>query len=105
MTVELTDLNFKEIIDSGVVVVDFWAAWCGPCRMIAPTLEEIAKERQDVVVGKLDVDMYPQLASKYGVMSIPTLLFFKDGELKDSSIGVVPKNVLLNKIDAVIQEG
>lgn len=105
MTVELTDLNFKEIIDSGVVVVDFWAAWCGPCRMIAPTLEEIAQERQDVVVGKLDVDMYPQLASKYGVMSIPTLLFFKDGELKDSSIGVVPKNVLLNKIDAVIQEG
>ena len=73
--------------------------------MIAPTLEEIAQERQDVVVGKLDVDMYPQLASKYGVMSIPTLLFFKDGELKDSSIGVVPKNVLLNKIDAVIQEG
>ncbi len=105
MTVELTDLNFKEITESGVVVVDFWAAWCGPCRMIAPTLEEIAKERQDVVVGKLDVDMYPQLASKYGVMSIPTLLFFKDGELKDSSIGVVPKNVLLNKIDAVIQEG
>ncbi|NLO44252.1 MAG: thioredoxin [Candidatus Cloacimonetes bacterium] len=105
MTVELTDLNFKEITESGVVVVDFWAAWCGPCRMIAPTLEEIAQERQDVVVGKLDVDMYPQLASKYGVMSIPTLLFFKDGELKDSSIGVVPKNVLLNKIDAVIQEG
>lgn len=105
MTVELTDLNFKEITESGVVVVDFWAAWCGPCRMIAPTLEEIAQERQDVVVGKLDVDQYPQLASKYGVMSIPTLLFFKDGELKDSSIGVVPKNVLLNKIDAVIQEG
>jgi thioredoxin 1 len=105
MTVELTDLNFKEITESGVVVVDFWAAWCGPCRMIAPTLEEIAQERQDVIVGKLDVDEYPQLASKYGVMSIPTLLFFKDGELKDSSIGVVPKNVLLNKIDAVIQEG
>lgn len=105
MTVELTDLNFKEITDSGVVVVDFWAAWCGPCRMIAPVLEEIAKERQDVVVGKLDVDEYPQLASKYGVMSIPTLLFFKDGKLKDSSIGVVPKNVLLSKIDAVIQEG
>lgn len=105
MTVELTDKNFKEITESGVVVVDFWAAWCGPCRMIAPVLEELATERQDITVAKLDVDEHPQLAAKYGVMSIPTLLFFKDGELKDSSIGVVPKNVLLSKIDAIIQEG
>lgn len=101
MTKELTDTNFKETIAKGIVVVDFWAAWCGPCRVIAPTLEEIATEITDVVIGKLDVDEYPQLAGEYGVMSIPTLLFFKDGELTDSSIGVVPKNVILNKIIAM----
>lgn len=99
MTIELNKTNFNETVSSGIVVVDFWADWCGPCRMLGPVIEEIARENPDIKVCKLDVDAHPELAGKYGVMSIPNLLFFKDGELKDNSIGVVAKAVIQNKID------
>jgi thioredoxin 1 len=101
MLIEVTDKNFNEIISRERVVIDFWAPWCGPCKMIGPTIEEIHKEEEGVTVGKLNVDDYPELAGKHGVMSIPTLLFFKEGELMDSSIGVVSKNVILNKLAAL----
>jgi len=95
----LNDTNFETVTQKGIVVVDFWAAWCGPCRMIAPTLEELAVEQPDITIGKLNVDEFPQLAARHGVMSIPTLLFFVNGELKDTSIGAVPKSVLEKKIE------
>ncbi|HOG31156.1 MAG TPA: thioredoxin [Candidatus Syntrophosphaera sp.] len=99
MLIELNDTNFETVTQKGIVVVDFWAAWCGPCRMIAPTLEELAVEQPDITIGKLNVDEFPQLAARHGVMSIPTLLFFVNGELKDTSIGAVPKSVLEKKIE------
>ena len=101
MLIEITDKNFNEVISRERVLIDFWAPWCGPCKMIGPTIEEIQKEAEGVTVGKLNVDDYPELAGKHGVMSIPTLLFFKEGELMDSSIGVVSKNVILNKLAAL----
>lgn len=98
---ELTDQNYKESISKGKVVIDFWAPWCGPCRMITPILEELASEMQDVVFAKVNVDDYPDIAAQHGIMSIPTLLFVKDGEVKDTSIGLIPKNIIQNKISAL----
>lgn len=99
MIVELNDQNFDTITAKGNVLVDFWAPWCGPCNMLSPTIEELAKEVTDVVIGKVNVDDYPELAGKHGVMSIPTLKFYKDGQEIDSSIGVVSKNVIQKKLE------
>lgn len=101
MLIEVTDINFAEVIKQGNVIIDFWAPWCGPCNMIGPILEEMANEMPDITIGKLNVDDYPELAGKHGVMSIPTLFFYQDGELKDSSIGAVSKNVILNKLKSL----
>ena len=89
--------SFEKIIaqDGKTVLVDFWATWCGPCRMIAPVLEEVAKERPDVTVCKVDVDEERELALEYGVSSIPTLLVFRDGKVVNQSIGAMPKERLL----------
>lgn len=102
--VTLTDANFKqEVLDSNEpVLVDFWAAWCGPCRVIAPSIEELATEFDGrAKIGKLDVDHNPQTAMQYGVRSIPTLLFFKDGRVADQLIGAVPKKVMADKLRAL----
>ncbi len=96
-TVEITNENFEEkvIKSDKPVILDFWATWCGPCRMLAPTLEEIAEERSDVTVGKVNVDEQAELADKFGIMSIPTLLVFKNGKQTAKSIGVKPKEAVL----------
>lgn len=103
---EVTDANFEaEVLKSGLpVMVDFLAPWCGPCRMIAPTTEKLAKEYQGrLKVCKLNVDDNPQTASKYEVMSIPQVLFFKNGDVVDESTGAVPKSALRSKAESVLQ--
>lgn len=105
MAVELTNGNFNEkvILNEGVVVADFWAEWCGPCRMIGPMIDDISKEFEGkAVVGKLNVDENGETARFYNVMSIPTLLFFKNGQLVDKQVGVVSKDVLRNKINSLL---
>ncbi len=98
----LTESNFEqEVLKSEIpVLVDFWATWCGPCRMLAPTIAKIAEEREgSVKVGKIDVDEQPELAAKYGISSIPTLMVFKNGERVKASVGVQPKAA----IEAMLQ--
>jgi thioredoxin 1 len=105
MEIILNDENFKqEVIESDLpVLVDFWAQWCGPCRIIAPMIEEIAGEYSGrLKVCKLNVEEGSQTASDYGVMNIPTLLIFKNGEVADKVIGVLPKNDLVSKINACL---
>lgn len=105
MAKQFTDTNFEsDVLKSDQpVLVDFWAEWCGPCRMIGPIVEELDKEYQGkAVIGKLNVDENPGVAAKYGVRSIPTLLIFKNGQLVDKQVGVVPKSQLTRKLDAQI---
>lgn len=101
-TVEITDSNFEEILKSEQpVLVDFWAEWCGPCKMIGPLVEELAGDYDGkAVIGKVNVDENPNMSAKFGIRSIPTLLVFKGGEVVDKQIGAVPKQVLADKIDA-----
>lgn len=103
--VEITDENFEsEVIKSDKpVLIDFWAVWCGPCKLVAPIVDELAGEYEGrVKIGKLDVDSSQQTSIKFGVRSIPTLLLFKDGKLKDTIIGAVPKSKIVEKLNAVI---
>ncbi|MBR3403144.1 MAG: thioredoxin [Parasporobacterium sp.] len=95
--VTITQNNFnEEVLQSNTtVLLDFWASWCGPCKMLAPVLEEIAAERADLKIGKINVDEQPQLASQFGIMSIPTLLVFKDGKQVNQGIGYMPKENVL----------
>jgi thioredoxin 1 len=103
--VELTTSTWdKEVLQyQGVVMVDFWAVWCGPCKMIAPTVEELAKEYAGKVkIAKLNTDENPDIASRYKIMGIPTIMFFKNGERVDHVVGAVPKTQLKSKIDSLI---
>lgn len=101
-TLEITDANFEEIINSDKpVLVDFWAEWCGPCKMIGPVVEELAGDYEGIaVIGKVNVDENPGVSAKFGIRSIPTLLVFKNGEIVDKQVGAVPKGVLSQKLDA-----
>lgn len=105
MALEITDASFEsDIITSGKpAMVDFWAVWCGPCRMVGPVVEEIASEYEGkAIVGKVDVDTNQEVAAKYGIRNIPTILFFKNGEVVDKVVGVVPKEQLVEKLNAIL---
>lgn len=103
-TIEITDSNYTEILASDQpVLIDFWAEWCGPCKMIGPVVEQLAGEYEGkAVIGKVDVDANPEISVKYGIRSIPTLLIFKNNEIVDKQIGAVPKAVLAKKLDAQV---
>jgi len=105
MAIEITDANFEELVLKAdkPVLIDFWAVWCGPCRMVGPIVEELSKEYEGkAIIGKVDVDNNPQVAAQMGIRNIPTLLFFKDGEIKDKQVGAVPKNVLVEKLEKLL---
>lgn len=105
MALEFTDANFDELVlkSDKPVIVDLWAVWCGPCRMVGPIVEEIGNEYEgQAVVGKLDVDNNPEIARRYSIRNIPTILFFKNGEIVDKQVGAVPKQVLIGKLEALL---
>lgn len=105
MALEITDATFEEVVlkSDKPVVVDFWAAWCGPCRMVGPVIDELSNEYDGkAVVGKVDVDSNQEFAGKYGVRNIPTVLVFKDGEIVTRQVGVSPKQVYADAIEAAL---
>ena len=107
MALEITDNNFKEILAEGKpVVIDFWAPWCGPCKMVGPIIEELAGEYEGkALIGKCDVDENGDVAAEYGIRNIPTVLFFKNGELVDKQVGSAPKPKDAAQIEALVEGG
>ena len=104
--ITFTDGNFEEeVINSSIpVLVDFWAEWCAPCKMIAPTVDEIAKEFDGKLkVGKVDVDSNPKVSSKYQIRSIPSIVFFKNGKVTDQIVGAVPKVKIMSKVESILE--
>lgn len=103
MAIEITDANFQELLASGKpMVVDFWAPWCGPCKMMLPIVEELATEYDGkVLVGKLNVDENPDTCEDFGIMNIPTMLFFKNGELVNRHVGAAPKAEIVKIVDSL----
>jgi thioredoxin 1 len=104
MALTITDASFKELVAGDIpVVVDFWAEWCGPCRMVGPVIEELASEYEGkVIIGKINVDENDEISGEYGIRSIPTILFFKNGELVDKHIGAAQKSLLEDKLKALL---
>lgn len=105
MALEITDQNFEEVVlkSDKPVVVDFWAEWCGPCRMIGPVIDEMHNEYEGkAIIGKVNVDNNPGVSAQFGVRNIPTVLFIKNGEVADKSVGAVPKAQLTSKLDAIL---
>lgn len=101
---EITEQNFNDVVNGGKpVVIDFWATWCGPCKRLAPVIEELAAQFDGkVIVGKCDIEDNPELTDKFGIMSVPTVVFIKDGQMVDSQVGVAGKLVYEQKINALL---
>ena len=104
MALQVTDANFDELVNSGKpMVLDFWAEWCGPCRMVVSIVDELATEYEGkVIIGKIDVDNNDDVVSQFGIRNIPTILFFKDGVVVDKQVGAAPKATFVAKIDALL---
>lgn len=105
MVLAITEANFDELVLNSLkpVIIDFWAEWCGPCRMVAPIIEEIAAEYEGkAVIGKCDVDDNTEIATKFSIRNIPTMLFIKNGELVDKLVGAVPKEQIVEKLEAIL---
>jgi len=104
MALEITDKTFDDLLKSDKpLVIDFWAEWCGPCRMVGPIIEELAEEYADkVIIGKVDVDSNDEITSKYGIRNIPTVLFIKNGEVVEKQVGAAQKSVFKDKIDKLL---
>jgi thioredoxin 1 len=105
MAVEITDANFDELVKNSdkPVMIDFWAEWCGPCKMVGPAVEELYKEFEGkAIVGKVNVDFNSEVSSRFLIRNIPTILFLKNGEVVDKHVGVAPKNVLAAKLNALL---
>ena len=105
MTVEVNDSNFEEVVlkSDKPVIIDFWAEWCGPCRMVDPIIKEISKEYEGkVLVVKVDVDSNPGISSKLGIRNIPTVMFYKNGKMVDKQVGAVPKSNLISKLEPLL---
>jgi thioredoxin 1 len=105
MALEITDAGFEDLLKSGKpLVIDFWAEWCGPCRMVGPIVEELAAEYEGkVTIGKVDVDNNDEITSKYGIRNIPTILFIKNGEIVDKQVGATQKATLVEKIENLLK--
>lgn len=106
MALEITDANFDEVVlkSKYPVMVDFWAEWCGPCRMVGPIVDELSKDYEGkVTIGKVNVDFNPEISARFGIRNIPTILFLKNGEVVDKSVGVSPKNKLAEMLDKHLQ--
>tara|TARA_B110000438_G_scaffold31553_1_gene31082 strand:- start:13662 stop:13976 length:315 start_codon:yes stop_codon:yes gene_type:complete len=100
-TIKVTDADFQETINNNnLVLIDFWAPWCGPCKAIAPVLEEISNEHSNVVIAKMNTDENPTISSQHGIMSIPTMMIFKNGQLVDRLVGALPKPAIVEKLEA-----
>ena len=104
MALQITDANFEELVNAGKpMVLDFWAEWCGPCRMVSPIIDELATEYEGkVTIGKMDVDNNNDVVAQFGIRNIPTVLFFKDGKLVDKQVGAAQKSAFVSKIEALL---
>lgn len=105
MALEFTDANFEDLAmkSDKPVMIDFWAEWCGPCRMVDPIVREMAKEYEGkAVIGKVNVDVNPDISARYGIRNIPTIIFLKNGQMVDKSVGAVPKNILTEKLESIL---